>query len=161
MRRNLPVFLLLSCLAACLSGCSDASWPRLSDPLPDPAERERVIEHAEPIGPTASLEKAEVNSEKEAQALIITVKTELQLAKKAYHTALTRLETTQGDDQKDAWYEAQMALTRYSQTVNQLDVILNSEALAGTNSQKEANLLAEETGNAVAKERQALFNRKP
>ncbi len=174
--RFVSIFTVALLLSACSSGKGD--WPNLSDPVPDPSEREREIVRSEiPAGvsngetmpssrqvlsgepssaPTADQTPA---SEDEASDLLQAIKKALRDETLAYRKAKARIaESEEGDAVQDAWFSAQLALTRLSRTASRLDTLMALEI---------PRIVAEATAEAqimerfVVSERQKLFEAKP
>lgn len=150
-------------LMTALTGCSSTGgWPNLSDKMPDPATRTRVIERADPSIAPRQQEKAPT-SMAEAEALLATVTTDVRAAHEIYAQALEAFNKAVPDDSDKVhlWLEAQLALTRLSQTISRLDVILYDDSLATSELGARAKAQKQETDAHVVAERQALAAAKP
>ncbi len=130
----------MTLLAACSS--QDKEWPNLSDPLPDAKERERVdtstVTPAEkPPVPTRPALKGEATSlpendplpesPDEAATLFEDIKKSLREETLAYRQAVAKLASATGEELQDAWFSAQLALTRLSRTASRLDPLMEME----------------------------------
>lgn len=170
------IFTATLLLSACTSGNGD--WPNLSDPVPDPSEREREIVRSEipghipsgkPAPPSRPALTGEASpaptadqlpaSEEEASDLLQAIKEALRDETLAYRKAKARIaDAEEGDALQDAWFSAQLALTRLSRTASRLDTLLALEI---------PRIVAEATAEAqimerfVVGERQKLFESKP
>lgn len=140
MSQNSPKSILSVPLVLLIGACTHGSdWPNLSDKMPDPAERSRVIERADPSTAPRPRDEAP-QSTGEAQTLFMEVTRDTEELGAAFEAVFRRLEEasvsegeTQADEElKHHWFEAQLALTRLSQAVNRLDPIIFSETLEGT-----------------------------
>ncbi|SDE61516.1 hypothetical protein SAMN04488071_3395 [Kordiimonas lacus] len=166
--------------AVILSACSSSKggWPNLSDPVPNPSEREREIVRSEipaavptnkPTPPTrpaltgaaspAPVADSLPSSEEEASDLLLTIKEALRDETLAYRKAKAKIaEAEEGDALQDAWFSAQLALTRLSRTASRLDTLM---ALEIPRIVAEASTEAEIMERFVVGERQKLFESKP
>jgi len=171
-----PVFTATLLLSACSGGKGD--WPNLSDPVPDPSEREREIVRSEippsiptskpqpPVRPALSggvapapLSDPIPGTEKDASDLLLKIKEVLRDETLAYRKAKAKIaEAEEGDAQQDAWFSAQLALTRLSRTASRLDTLL---ALDMPRIVAEASAETEIMERFVVGERQKLFEAKP
>jgi len=130
----------MTLLAACSGQGKD--WPNLSDPLPKAEERERVdptaVTPAEkppvptrPVmsGAATSLPNTDPvpESEEEAASLFDDIKKTLRSETLAYRQAVAKLGSTADEELKDAWFSAQLALTRLSRTASRLDPLLDMD----------------------------------
>lgn len=166
-------------LAAMLAGCSigGGDWPNLSDPLPDPKDRERQIERAEaqaPVDPNLPLpasrpgmkgavpkaptEDTAPTTESEAATLLKDIKESLRLETLAYREAKAQISGAEGEDLQDRWFAAQLALTRLSSTASRLDALIGFEA---PEIAAQANTEADILEKFIVAERQKLFETKP
>jgi|GEM_PF-1400761 len=170
------IFTVALLLSACSSGKGD--WPNLSDPVPDPSEREREIIRSEipagvstgkPVPPNRQALSGEASpaptddpiptSEAEASDLLQVIKEALRDETLSYRKAKARIaEAEEGDALQDAWFSAQLALTRLSRTASRLDTLLTLEI---------PRIVAEAAAEAkimerfVVDERQKLFESRP
>ncbi len=170
------IFTVALLLSACSSGKGD--WPNLSDPVPDPSEREREIVRSEipagvsdgtPLSPDRQALSGEASpaptgdpvptSEEEAADLLMAIKEALRSETLSYRQAKARIaEAEEGDALQDAWFSAQLALTRLSRTSSRLDTLL---ALEIPRIVAEATTEAQIMERFVVSERQKLFESKP
>ena len=154
----LPMMLMMA-----FAGCSSTGdWPNLSDKMPDPATRTRAIERADPsIAPR--VEEKVPTSLAEAEALLATVTTDAGAARETYVQALEVFNNAGPDnnDKVHLWLEAQLALTRLSQTISRLDVILFDDGLATSELGERAKAQKQDIDALVVAERQALAAAKP
>ncbi len=163
-----PTLALLLFSLVALPGCSsNGDWPNLSDKMPDPASRNRAVERADPSVAPREQEQAPTTLA-EAKTLLASVTADIEAAQEAYAQALKAFNDSgtnddgPGDDEKvHLWLEAQLALTRLSQTASRLDVILFNENLAGS----EIGGLSRTTKNRIDAQvvaaRQSLAAKKP
>ena len=138
--KTVSIFSAMTLLGACSSQNKD--WPNLSDPIPQAEERERVDTSAvtpatKPPAPTRPVMSGEAASlpaydpapasEAEAESLFEDIKKTLREETLAYRQAVAKLGTAAGEDLQDAWFSAQLALTRLSRTASRLDPLLEME----------------------------------
>jgi len=148
-------------LTLLLAGCASLSgdWPNLGEPYPDAGERERVVEHAQPSPPTVFNDASPLNKSV-AIKLLVSVRARLEKATDEYQAILVKLQgagtATDLELQKDLWNEAQLALTRLSHTVSQLDAILITEPLRRTGVWENARKLKEQQDLYLTAERKLL-----
>jgi len=146
-----------------LTGCSSTTdWPNLSDKMPDPSTRARVIERVDPTIAPREPDKAPT-SITEAETLLASVTEDLIAAQEIYARALDTYKKVgpEQDDKVHLWLEAQLALTRLSQTVSRLDVILFDEKLARSELGLRVKEQKQRTDSLIVAERQALAAAKP
>jgi hypothetical protein len=99
------------------------------------------------------------SSEEEASDLLLTIKEALRDETLAYRKAKAKIaEAEEGDAMQDAWFSAQLALTRLSRTASRLDTLM---ALEIPRIVAEASTEAEIMERFVVGERQKLFESKP
>lgn len=158
-------------VTACLfvGACvSRDGWPNLSDKLPDTAERSRVIERVDPsVAPRP--QDIEPQTPQTASSLIADVKQASEALKLEFEKALNtvRMNATQtGTDASQQefahlWFEAQLALTRLSQTANRLDPILFDSAMKDSPVQSAAKQEKLAIDTYVVAMRQELASLKP
>lgn len=148
---------------AALTGCSSTTdWPNLSDKMPDPLTRARVIERVDPTIVPREPDKAPT-SLAEAETLLASVTEDVIAAQEIYASALDTFKKggpTQ-NDKVHLWLEAQLALTRLSQTVSRFDVILFDEQLAKSELGLRVKEQKQRTDSLIVTERQALAAIKP
>lgn len=138
--KYVSIFGTMTLLAAC-SG-HDKDWPNLSDPLPKAEERERVDKSAvtpaekppAPVRPVMSGAAASQPDEdsmpqnpEEAASLFDDIKKALREETLAYRQAVAKLGSATDESLRDAWFSAQLALTRLSRTASRLDPLLAME----------------------------------
>lgn len=173
--RFVSLFILAGGLSACTSGSGD--WPNLSDPLPREADRNVALEPAmmpdvtpgvKPVVPSRPGMTGEISAtpdtdvapatEQEATALLESIKKTLREETLAYRQAKARIAESADEARQDAWFQAQLALTRLSQTANRLDglMVLDMATLADA-AASEADIIE----RFVVGERQQLFDAKP
>ncbi len=152
-------------LAACVN---KEGWPNLSDRLPDTKERNRVIERANP-----SLEPRPQDMEPQtlqsANKLIADVKQASEALKLEFEDALNVARINAPNAGTDAtkqefahlWFEAQLALTRLSQTANRLDPLLFNAAIKDSLIQSTAKQEKLAIDTYVVAMRQELGSLKP
>lgn len=170
------IFTLVLSLTACSGGKGD--WPNLSDPVASPSERERDIVRSEippaiptskPTPPTRPVLTGEASpapnadplpgTEAEASDLLLAIKEALRDETLAYRKAKAKIaEAEEGDAVQDAWFSAQLALTRLSRTASRLDTLIGLEMPRIV---AEASTEAEIMERFVVGERQKLFEAKP
>lgn len=131
--RSLISLIFLALLPGCGMG---GDWPNLSDRMPDPATRARVIDRADPSVAPRELDAAP-QTPTDAQALLAEIEQAIRVAQGDFETSMQSFETsrmaTGGDsDALHSWMEVQLMLTRLSQTASRLDAILFSTPLSGT-----------------------------
>lgn len=148
-------------LAAC--GSMSGDWPNLSDPLPDASERERVLERLQPVLPSAkpTREAAEPITKESAARIVAEAKTQITEAKTLYLKAKKSLAVATGEEKEVIWHEAQLLLTRFSYTSNQLDSVLYSDVATSERVWQQAQELKLKTDEYAAAERQFLIQLKP
>jgi hypothetical protein len=174
-RKYVAIFMLMLPLGACAQRSGD--WPNLSDKLPAPEERDvvdRPVETAaitpasKPPAPprpamtgsgTGTVDSDPVPAtEAEAGELLETIKKALREETLAYRTAVAKLDGLEGEALQDAWFTAQMALTRLSRTASRLDTLLALEMPALTGAARgEADIIE----RFVVGERQRLTENAP
>lgn len=120
----------ISLISLGISACSsmDGDWPSLAEPLPAASERVRVIEPAAPSKRNMPANESKL-TRSTAYKLFESSKTKLLAARKDYEAVAALISETSGEDQLDAWNQAQLVLTRYSQQLSVLDQILETETL--------------------------------
>lgn len=138
--KYVSIFSAMTLLAACSSG--DKEWPNLSDPIPDAKERETVDKSAVtpaqkppvPVRPALTGDVAALptgdplpNTPSEAETLFEDIKKALREETLAYRQAVAKLAAVTGDELQDAWFSAQLALTRLSRTASRLDPLLEMD----------------------------------
>lgn len=150
-------------LMAALTACSSTDdWPNLSDKIPDPATRARVVERADPAVAPRTQDQTPT-SMIEAEDLLATVTKDTAAARQIYDRALdafTKSDPT-STDRIHLWLEAQLALTRLSQTVSRLDAILFDETLANSTLGTRVRGEKQRIDSLIVAERQALAATKP
>lgn len=159
--RLIWAFSLISMTA--LAGCSSTGdWPNLSDKMPDPATRARVIERAGPSIVPREQDRVPTSTA-EAEALLATVTIDVAAAQQTYSQALGAFKNSGSadSDKVHLWLEAQLALTRLSQTISRLDAILFDETLAKSELGGRAKAQKQKTDALIVAERQALAAIKP
>jgi len=164
---NRPICSLLLVSLAVLSGCSsNGDWPNLSDKMPDPASRNRVIERADPS--IAPREQDEVpTSLANAETLFDTVSSDIEAAQAAFALALEAFVNSKQPDSDTAsdkvhlWLETQLVLTRLSQTASRLDAILFNDELATSETGRLSKEMKDRVDTEVVAARQSLAAQKP
>lgn len=155
--KNIALSLLFCTLAACAGG---KDWPNLSDPLPDPADRDRVRFEAAPAEPVTPATNAPA-TQAEAAVVVEEVSTALPLELKAYRLALTAFDGAADDEaRKDSWLDAQLKLTRLSRTLSRLDPLTDGQPNSQPDSAEPYRRAAELKAfyePLVVEERQRLF----
>lgn len=134
-------------------------WPNLSDKIPDPAERSRVIERADPSSeprPTPQV----IGSEQDAAQLMSDVENSLVQLEAEFNTAMATWKQNDGEPRTD-WMSAQVAVTRLSHAASQLDEILFSKPLEGSSTMREALTLKTRIDAMVIAARQELASNEP
>lgn len=153
-------WLLFGVLPLLLAACgSRDDWPNLSDKMPDPAERERVFERAEPSATDRAPDPAPT-SESDALALVADVARALAQERALYAETRAALEAADETGRRQAWLDAQFALTRLSITLSRLTqvrLIERDDSVA----RSEAQSLWDELDPYIAAERQALTRLEP
>ncbi|MCJ9428224.1 hypothetical protein [Kordiimonas marina] len=170
--KNLFPLVLCGLLAAC-AGRGD-TWPTLSEPLPDqsartkplhpakkPADQQRASTHAEPAAPTRRTEDTLPKTAAEADALLTEIKTDLKADTLAYREAVAKVDEAAAEARLDAWYDAQAALTRLSQTASRLDKLIAATDPALASVAEAAESQAGIIEKFVVDERQRLAGLKP
>lgn len=149
-------------LSCALTACSSLSgdWPNLAEPYPDASERDRVIERAYPTEPAAN-ENSQPLTRSTAFKLLQSTRARLKSAKAEYLAIATKLADATGDDKIDLWSEAQLSLTRLSQTVSRLDSIIHSDTLQSAPVWEKANTLKNTQDIFLVAERKTLAALKP
>ncbi len=151
--KNITFFLLFSTLAACAGG---KDWPNLSDPLPDPADRNRVKLEAAPVAPSR-IETSSPKTEAEATTALSEIAEVLPQELKDYRLALGTFDAAADDEKrKDGWLDAQLKLTRLSRTLSGLDPLIDGRPDSSTARHK-ALELKDFYEALVVEERQRLF----
>jgi len=152
--KNIVLSLVFCSLAACAGG---KDWPNLSDPLPDPADRDRVRLEAAPTELVAPGAPAPA-SPADVAAVLEEVSTALPLELKAYRLALTAFDGAADDDaRKDSWLDAQLKLTRLSRTLSRLDALTEGAPDMTSAPYRQAAELKAFYEALVVEERQRLF----
>jgi len=163
MYSKLPICLLLLVSTAAMSGCSSSGdWPNLSDKMPDPALRGRTVERADPSVTPRPQEQAPTTSA-EAETLLAAVAADIASAQETYAQAVAAFRAS-GENNGDSvhlWLEAQLALTRLSQTASRLDVILFNDNLASSELGLRSRAAKDRVDTQVVAARQALAAQKP
>lgn len=163
-----PILALLLFSLAALPGCSsNGDWPSLSDKMPDPASRSRAVERADPsVAPRVQEQMPTTLTE--AKVLLASVTEDIKAAQEAYTQALrafdgsgTNKNSPNDDERVHLWLEAQLALTRLSQTASRLDVILFNENLADTELGGRSRTTKSRIDAQVVAARQSLAAQKP
>jgi len=154
--------LCFAVLCSALTGCSSLSgnWPNLAEPYPDASERERVIEHAYPAEPIA-IENTTPLTRSAAFKLLESTRARLENARTSYLAITKELENAEGETKIDLWNEAQLSLTRLSQTASRLDSIIYADALRDAPVWKKAAALKDEQDGFLVEERKSLAALKP
>ncbi|GHF12433.1 hypothetical protein GCM10017044_02980 [Kordiimonas sediminis] len=168
-------FILISCLLVTACGSAGKDWPKLTDPLPDPADRERVQETADssaaeyPVMDTG--EGEEKLSPEEAARRLVTLRTDIETARAAYETALTAFadRKTAPDDVDpavseslgDLWQTSQLMLTRLSSAVSRLDTLTAQEGDMHAATRQEATDLQAALEAFIVAERKRLTSEEP
>ena len=148
----------------CLSACAvSGEWPNLSDKIPDASERIRVVEIA---AASAVPEPAPtpVVSATDARVRLAEITTSIDAAKGAYNEALASYTASTNDSALNGthlWLDAQLALTRFSQTVSTLDQIIYNDSVKGTAPASAAAETKKTFDQIVVAERQNLERIKP
>lgn len=158
-----PLPLVPMVFAVALSACSSTDdWPNLSDTIPDPAARDRVIERVDPAIVPREQDQTPT-SMAEAEALLDAVTTDTEAARQIYDRALDAFTNSDpaSSDQVHLWLEAQLALTRLSQTLSRLDVILFNDELAESVLGKRVRGEKQRIDSLIVAERQALAAARP
>ncbi len=151
--KNIAYCLLFSTLAACAGG---KDWPNLSDPLPDPAERNRVELKAVPVSPSGMGTSAPT-TEAEAAIALKGIAEALPQELKDYRLSLDAFENSENNDErKDGWLDAQLKLTRLSRTLSELDPLIDGRPDSSAARRKALELKAFYEA-LVVEERQRLF----
>ena len=160
MLRFLPqssVFVAILLIGGACARSGD--WPNLSDKMPDPTERNRVIERANPsTGPRPSPNA--IVSEADASQLLSVVVDAVADAEADFNTAMGVWRQGEGEARTN-WMSAQLAVTRLSQTVSRLNEILFNSSLGGTPIAKNAAKIKTQVDALVVAARQELANSKP
>lgn len=160
----MPRFLSQSSIfiAVLLAGTActrSGDWPNLSDKIPDPAERSRVIERAEASSEPRPAAQA-IASEQDAAQLMLDVINSLVQLEAEFNTAMATWKQNGGEPRTD-WMSAQVAVTRLSQAASRLDEILFSEALEGSSTMAEALHLKTRVDATVIAARLELASNEP
>ncbi len=151
--------ILVAILLVC-SGCTrSGDWPNLSDKMPDPAERNRVIERADPSSEPRPAPQAIVSEQDAAQLLADIVEAVAQ-AETNFEVAMQTWQQSENEI-RTSWMSAQLAVTRLSQTVSRLDGIIFSQPLAGTDTKATASQLKGRVDAIVIAARQELAANEP
>jgi len=152
----------VTALCGALTACSSLSgdWPNLAEPYPDASERERVIEQAYPAEPI-SVESNHPLTRSTAFKLLQSTRARFETAKTEYLAITAELANLTGDEKVDLWNEAQLSLTRLSQTASRLDSITHADILKNTPVKEKATTLKNEWDVFLVTERKTLAARKP
>lgn len=156
--KSIYVAVLCGALTACSSLSGD--WPNLAEPYPDASERERVIEQAYPAEPITN-ENNQPLTRSTAFKLLESTRARLEAAKTNYLAITTKLANPAGDEKNDLWNEAQLSLTRLSQTASRLDSIIHTDILKDTPVLEKATTLKNEWDIFLVTERKTLAELKP
>ena len=151
-----PVLFLA--LAACST--QSGTWPNLAEPYPDPNERNRVIERANPVEPTLVHDESPL-TRSTAFKLLESTRARLETATAEYLSVKSKLDAATGEDRTDYWNEAQLSLTRLSHTASRLDTIIASDKLMDAPVWDKTRLLKIEKDKFLVAEREALAALKP
>lgn len=176
-RKPASVFVVLTFLAACSTGGSD--WPNLSDPPPSAEDRNRTLEPSrttdivpgvKPQPPTRASLSGEAApapgtdplpaTETEATDLLDTIKKSLREETLLYRETKAKIATASDPESlQDAWFAAQLALTRLSRTASRLDgfALLESMPSVAETALSEADII----DRFVVGERQFLMESEP
>ncbi|WP_262693177.1 hypothetical protein [Kordiimonas aquimaris] len=157
--------LLIAALTACISACSmSGDWPNLSDKIPDASERVRVVEQASISNAPKPKPEPALASAADAQARLADITVAINTAQEAYNKALSTYEASVRETNVNGthlWLEAQLALTRFSQTVSTLNEIIYSASLNATSPVSNAHEAKKAFDQIVIAERQRLNRIKP
>ncbi len=134
-------------------------WPNLSDRMPDPADRNRAIERADP-SVTPRQQDTEPQTPAEAQELFVDVENALLTTRTAFDESWQRFRETENATIHE-WMEAQLALTRLSQTSSRLNIIIFNEALDGSPVHAQARALKDQIDSVVISARKQLADSRP
>lgn len=160
MPLNSLQMILLTSFSLTLAACSrSGDWPNLSDKMPDPAQRERVIVQTDPSAQPREIPDA-LTSEQEALSLLEDITKSLSAARAEFERSMAAIEPT-AEDARIRWMSAQVAVTRLSQTASRLNAILFSDFLNGAEVQTTARRLKDETDQIVVEARQTLAKSEP
>ena len=172
------IFMLPLLLGAC-SG-TGSNWPNLSDKLPDPAERNSpsqngeqsdvpqvnpAVKPAPPARPGMTGAGATVSDADpvpltalEADTMLNEIKKSLRDETLAYRTAVAKIDGLSGEALQDAWFSAQLALTRLSRAASRLDPIMTLEFASQADAARTEAAIIE---RFVVGERQRLADSEP
>jgi len=163
------ICLLLLVSVAALPGCSsNGDWPNLSDKMPDPASRNRAVERANP-SVTPRTQDTAPQTQEDARALVNSVVQDSETLGAEFEKIFRRVEeaslASDGDltieTYRHLWFEAQLALTRFSQASSRLDSILFNTELDGSDVWKQASDRKKNIDAFVVAMRRGLASLKP
>lgn len=145
-------------------GCGlSGTWPNLSDEIPNASERVRVIERPA-ASATPTSENYPVLSTENAATRLNEINEDIENAERAYSATLNNFTTASSDEPATLnrlWFEAQLSLTRYSQTVSMLDDIIFNESLKDSALSVDAQQIKNKYTANVVNERRKLEQIKP
>ncbi len=148
---------IMPLMAACSGG---GDWPNLSDRMPDPAERNKVIERTDVTTTPRPIDE-QPQSPQSAAALLANVQGDLDVMTVAFEAAMQTWRDGEEPEVRDLWMGAQLAVTRLSQTSSRLDTIILSEALDGSAVVAEALAVKAQIDETVAEARTELASKAP
>lgn len=138
-------------------------WPNLSDKMPDPATRARVIERVGSAAQPRSIESAPVTTE-QAETLLQSVQAAAADGANLLNEAFRVLDDRMAENDQEAmhlWLEAQLALTRLSHTASRLDPIIFSADLLASDVHKKSRAEKDRIDAIVIEARQKLAEKYP
>lgn len=167
MHKNWTLTTTIALSTLLLPACGlTGNWPNLSDKTPDPASRTRVIERAvpaQPMEPSQSTHISSGNAENWLQTKIAAIEETRQTYEDARRSFEEQKQQRASDEAVliHTWLEAQLALTRLSQLVSELDQLISSPALKGREIAARATQAKARLDAFTVKERQELEQIKP
>lgn len=153
--------LILASITPLIAACSsNGDWPNLSDRMPDPAERNKVIERTDVTTTPRPIDE-QPQSPQSAATLLANVRDDLDVAKAAFDAAMQTWRDSEEPDIKSLWMGAQLAVTRLSQTSSRLDPIIVGEVLQGSKVVADALTTKAQIDEIVIEARRELASRAP
>lgn len=159
-KKSLFLMILASIIPLVTACSSGGDWPNLSDRMPDPTERNKVIERTDVTTTPRPIDE-QPQSPQSAATLLANVRSDLDTMSSAFETAMQAWRGSGEADSKDLWMGAQLAVTRLSQTSSRLDPIILSEVLKGSAVVAEAQTAKAQIDEIVAEARKELASRAP
>ena len=154
-----PIVLMGLIPACALSG----TWPNLSDEIPDASDRVRVIERTA-VSNTVETEPAPVLSADDAASRLSEIMAAINQAERNYAASLRTFEESTSETatvRAQLWLEAQLTLTRFSQSVSTLDQLIEAPTIKASPQAEQASTAKKSFDQIIDAERRNLEKIKP